>query len=63
MGSAAQRRGAYGGEISVGLRQAAAVGGGVEEGGRRLGFWGEHTKSGHGQPSPAQNFWAWASFL
>jgi hypothetical protein len=38
MGSAAQRCGAYGGEIPVGLQQAVAKGGGVVEGGRRLEY-------------------------
>jgi hypothetical protein len=46
MGSAARRCGAYGVEISAGLRQAAVEGGRVEEGGRWLGFFG-------GQHAPA----------
>jgi hypothetical protein len=49
MGSTARQHGAYGGEIPAGLHQAAAEGGGVEQGGRRLGFGGKHTPA---LPSP-----------
>jgi hypothetical protein len=38
MRSAARRRGACGGEIPPGLRQAAVEGGGVEKAGQQLGF-------------------------